>query len=322
MRSLILETSRMPRLALLAAAGAASLLAPTLACANTPFLLPSLFSTQQNHMSVIAGQALEAYFVPSAAAMKGASYTVIGPDGASGQPEKVTELTDLTVVELSLPATGTYRLTTGEWVTRTTRLAKIDGAWKMIRPARQPGRGGQGGARPAGGEGPRPAGAGGAQAGAAAGAPPRPVNNRFVEEAAVPAGAETMETQAVSIADVYISRGAPNDTAFKPTGKGLELIPLHNPDDLFDGDTAGFKLTFDGKAAAGAPVIVHRQGNNYEEKGVLAEGETGADGVYKLQFKPGVYSIQFAWPAGGPAEPGAAPATKSYIYTLTFEVSR
>jgi hypothetical protein len=318
------NTFRRPTLTLLAGAACAL---PLAAQAATPYLLPAQFSTQANHTTVQAAQVMESYFTPFST-LRGGSYTLFQPDGSSVTPPKVVDLTDVTVIEAPLPVTGTYRLTTGPWVTRTTKMVKIDGAWKMIRPPQapggRPGGGGEGGpARPGarpGGEG-APAGGPG-PAGAAARPPGPPANSRFVEEADVPAGAETVTTQGITIVDTYITRGGPNDTVLKPTGQGMELIPSQNPNDLYGGDAPSFKLTLDGKPLAGADVSVHAAGNTYQEKIVFAHGETAADGTFKQAYPPGVYSLAVVYPAATPPNPTAPPVMKSYVYTVTFEVSR
>lgn len=282
------RTFRRSMLTLLAATASA---VPLLAQAATPFLLPLQFSTQNDHMTVQAAQASEAYFV-GAFPLRGGKYTLISPDGAGAEPGKVVDLTDVTMIEAALPTPGTYRLTTGPWVARTTRLAKIDGAWKTIRPTPPPGR------------------------------PVPPPNPRFIEEAALPAGAETLTTQGILISEVYITRGGPTDTAMKPSGKGLEVTPSHNPTDIFGGDTPSFLLTLDGKPLAGAPVVMHVGGNTYDDKAIFAEGVTGADGTFKHTLPPGVYSLQMAYPPPAPPNPAAAPTLISYVYTMTFEVNK
>lgn len=282
--------SRIFRRTFLTALAVTAGVAPLAAQAATPYLMPTQFSTQANHTTVQAAQVMEAYFTPFST-LRGGSYTLLQPDGSTAAPTKVVELTDVTMIEAALPTVGTYRLTTGEWVTRTTKLVKIDGAWKTVRPA-----------PPAGAPAPQP-------------------NPRFVEEANVPAGAETVTTQGLLTTDVYISRGAPNDTVLKPTGKGLELTPSHNPTDVFGGDSLTYRLTLDGKPLAGAHVAVHAAGNTYAGKVIFAEGDTDATGAYKLTYPPGVYSLQVAYPAPTAPDPTAAPVLKAYTYTTTFEVN-
>jgi hypothetical protein len=301
---------RRPILTLLAGAACAL---PLTAPAATPYLLPTQFSTQANHTTIQAAQIMESYFTPFSV-LRGGAYKVVQPDGSTVAPTKVVELADLTVIEAALPTTGTYKITTGEWVTRTTKMVKIDGAWKTVRPPQAP-------RPPGGGEGgpPRPAGAPEGAAARPAGPPP---NARFVEEADVPAGAETVTTQGLLITDTYVSRGGPTDAVFKPAGKGLELIPSHNPTDLYGGDAVSFRLTLDGKPLAGANVVAHGQGNTYREKAIFSEGETNAAGDYKMAYPPGMYHLQVTYPAATPPDPAAMPVLKSYVYTVTFEVSR
>jgi len=56
--------------------------------------------------------------------------------------------------------------------------------------------------------------------------------------------------------EVFVSSGKPSDNVFKPTGAGLELVPITHPNDLFAGDTSNFRFLLDGKPAADIEVTV------------------------------------------------------------------
>jgi hypothetical protein len=220
------------------------------------------------------------------------------------------------VLEVDLPTDGTYRISTGERAGRTARWAKIDGAWKMVRPQGAPARarppGGEEGARPGGAPGARPGAQGqGAQGG----------GGRFVEESAVPAGAETMTSTNYTRIDTFVTRGAPDRGALKPSGKGFELEAVTHPNEAFAGEAFKFRLLDDGKPAPDLAFSIARAGDAYAEKRFSLNSRTDAAGAAAVTLEePGIYVLQASYPprGAGPAEPVA----RSASYTLVFEVTR
>src|SRR3546814_3338603 len=68
----------------------------------------------------------------------------------------------------------------------------------------------------------------------------------------VPAGATDVQTaEANNRNEIFVTVGAPTTTLFTPTGKGIELVPVTHPNDLFAGESATFQFLLDGKPAAG-----------------------------------------------------------------------
>jgi hypothetical protein len=275
---------------LLVASAAGALLMAQAAAAHTPYLRPLNFAPDRPLVTIEAGVA-ETFFVPDFPIRGAGDYWVTGPDGATDKAQAVTPLKQITAVEVALPGEGTYRISTGERLARTTRWARIDGAWKMVRPA--------GAAR--GGEGGRA--------------------SRFVEESAVPAGAETMTSQSFSRVETYVTRGAPTREALKPTGKGLELEPVTHPNEAFAGEPFRFRLLLDGAPLPKAGFRVVRGGDAYADSRFSADGETDAAGAGAVTLaQPGVYVLEADYP---PRPEGAAtPLARSEQYVLTFEVTR
>src|SRR5690606_29625747 len=67
----------------------------------------------------------------------------------------------------------------------------------------------------------------------------------------VPAGAtEVRTTTTVGRLETFVTSGKGNDTVFKPTNVGLEILPLTHPSDFLPGQPARFKLLLDGKPLA------------------------------------------------------------------------
>jgi len=67
---------------------------------------------------------------------------------------------------------------------------------------------------------------------------------------------------------------------------------------------------------------LYKGGNSYEDK-KSSEVKTDAQGRLVLTFdRPGVYMLKARYPATPKGPITEKPATESYSYTLTFEVSR
>ncbi|OZA72840.1 MAG: nickel transporter, partial [Caulobacter sp. 39-67-4] len=72
---------------------------------------------------------------------------------------------------------------------------------------------------------------------------------------AVPAGATDLKTiKGSNRNETYVTRDKPSTDVFKPTGKGLELVPVTHPTDIVATEAATFKFLLDGKPAAGLEV--------------------------------------------------------------------
>lgn len=292
-------------------AGAALLAASQLAAAHTPYLLPLTFSVSRPHVSLQAAISDELFFVPEGALRT--DYYVVNPAGVRSKLERLTHLKDFTSVEADTPETGTYRFVTGDEGARVTRLVKIDGTWRMVRAARNP----NAQQAQAGGDmQPRPATAASAPARAAPPGPPR-----FVDEAAIPAGAETTEVLNLRRLETYVSKGAPSRGALATSGQGLEVRPVTHPNEIFIDQGFTFDALVDGAPVPGLEFTVYRAGNAYEDKKVFAEAKTDPRGRIALKFdKPGIYLMTARYPAASSGPIVEKPAPRSYGYTLTFEV--
>lgn len=260
------------------------------ATAHTPYLKPTNFAPDRAFVTVEAALAETAFFIPDFPIRQQGDYWATGENGQAVKVTAVTMLKELAAVEVDLPADGTYRISTGERAGRSSKWAKIDGAWKMVRPANAPPPRG-------GGEG------------------------RSVAESEVPAGAETMTSTSYMRADTYVSRGAPTKGgALKPTGQGLEVEPITHPNEAFAGEAFKFRMLFDGKPLA-HDFAVARGGDAYVEKRFSHSGKTDAKGEASVTFKdPGAYVLEIHYPTRAEGNPNPMP--RNAIYTLTFEVTR
>lgn len=278
------------------------------------FVLPLNFAPSRDIATIQAGQA-DNYFTSGGPIRAPGDYIAIDPKGAVTKLGAGTAFRELTVIEAPITSEGTWRISTGDRVARTTKWARIDGAWKMIRQPQPAGRGGEG--RGPGG----PAGAGGAPGGPPGGPGGGP---NQIDEADVPATAERAESVQMLKAETYVSKGAPNKAALAPSGKGLELVPVTHPDEVYAGDAFKFSFVKDGQPLAGLAYTVVKGGDQYADNQTHLGGKTDAKGAGAVTLKdPGVYVLEASWPgAGGPPQPGVAPNPVSIAYTLTFEVTR
>lgn len=88
--------------------------------------------------------------------------------------------------------------------------------------------------------------------------------------------------------EVFVTSGKPNETALKPSGSGLELVPVTHPNNLVAGEKATFRMMLDGQPAAGVDVSVVPGGIRYRDK--LNDSKVTTD-------ESGTFS--FVWPAPG-----------------------
>lgn len=111
--------------------------------------------------------------------------------------------------------------------------------------------------------------------------------DRFEQE--IPKEATNVQvTQAAGRIETFITAGSPTEDALKPTGKGLELVPVTHPNDLFAGEAATFRLVLDGEPATGLDVVVIAGGMRYRS----AQGDTTVKTDAKGEFI-------VTWPAAG-----------------------
>jgi uncharacterized GH25 family protein len=124
-----------------------------------------------------------------------------------------------------------------------------------------------------------------------------------------------MEMQSITTAEAYVSRGAPNDAALAPVGKGLEFHALTHPNKIGAGDPANFEVLLDGKPLAGQTISVHRAGEDADGGKPLEVVSDAAGRVTIKVDRPGDYLAMTRHrinPADG--KPG-----RSLTYALTFE---
>jgi uncharacterized GH25 family protein len=134
----------------------------------------------------------------------------------------------------------------------------------------------------------------------------------------VPKDAPELQTgQSLSRVETFVTRGAPNDVALKPSGTGLELVPVTHPNDLFAGEEASFVLQVDGKPAPGLDVEIVRGGTRYRNAQDEIKVKTGADGKFSVTWpEPGMYWLEASTQDANVTVPGAKQRRLGYVATL------
>lgn len=147
---------------------------------------------------------------------------------------------------------------------------------------------------------------------------------------AVPAGATDLKTiKGSNRNETYVTRDKPTTDVFKPTGKGLELVPVTHPTDIVATEPATFRFLLDGKPAAGLEVTFVPGGARWRATPGEIKVKAGADGAVTFTLPDaGMYWVNATarggesagrGPGGGmgaPPAPGAAPAAPAPVTAL------
>src|SRR5690606_35151445 len=118
--------------------------------------------------------------------------------------------------------------------------------------------------------------------------------------------------------ETFVTAGTPTTEVFKPANKGLELVPVTHPNDLYAGENAEFTLLIDGEPAVGAEVLVLAGGMRYRTSQDAIKAVTDKNGTFTVSWpKAGMYWLSASYED----DKAKAPATRrSGGYSATFEV--
>lgn len=136
----------------------------------------------------------------------------------------------------------------------------------------------------------------------------------------LPPGAKLLaHYQSLSLSETYITAGAPTQAALKPYGKGLELVPVTHPSDLYAGEKFDFSVLYDGKPLADQKVDIFLATGDRGSEKPAATLTTDAQGKAAFALdKAGEYLALIRY--RGKAPEGAAAPVYGYNYTLSFRV--
>ena len=134
----------------------------------------------------------------------------------------------------------------------------------------------------------------------------------------VPKDARNLQvSQSVGRNETFVTNGAPNETALKPTGKGIELLPLTHPNDLFAGEPAKFRVLVDGKPASGLEFEIVRGETRYRNAQDEIKATTDAAGEFSVTWpQAGMYWLETSSQDARTSVPQARQRRLSYVATL------
>jgi uncharacterized GH25 family protein len=139
-------------------------------------------------------------------------------------------------------------------------------------------------------------------------------------KAGIPAGAtEVSASESLGRVETFATVGSPTTTVFKTSGKGIELVPVTHPNDLFAGEKATFQLLVDGKPTAGLKIEVVPGATRYRDQQNDIQLTSGTDGKFELTWpQAGMYWLETASEDAKTTLPDAKQRRLSYV--AVFEV--
>jgi Domain of unknown function (DUF4198) len=251
------------------------------ATAHTPYLQPTTFEPDGDHVTVMTALTNGRFFVPEFP-IKGDDFLVTDGAGKTIAGKGLT-LRDFGVFEATLWGPGTYRISTGERNVRTLNLGQVGDKWRPVKDAKD-----------------------------------GPVQPPFVDRATLPADARIVPVATIVRSETYVTKGAPSATIPPAVGKGLEVAPRTAPTSVFANQGFDFDMLFDGKSMPDATFTVFRANDAYAGKTFVLNGKTDAKGRGHVTFDgPGIYVLeaQRSWLLGDPAD------ARTHLYSLTLEVT-
>ncbi len=137
-------------------------------------------------------------------------------------------------------------------------------------------------------------------------------------DAKLPVDAQNLKiTERLGRVETFATNGNPTVESLKATGKGIELVPVTHPNDLYAGESARFKFLVDGEPAAGLKVQIIRGGTRYRDSQQEIEATTDANGEFMVQWdEPGMYWLETTSKDDKIEFPRAESRTLGYTATL------
>ncbi|MBQ5949938.1 DUF4198 domain-containing protein [Massilia sp. ST3] len=139
----------------------------------------------------------------------------------------------------------------------------------------------------------------------------------------LPHGAQEVKTTITATRlETFVSANKTSAGALKPSGQGLELVPVTHPNELHAGENARFRFQLNGKPLANFPFSMVPGGVKY--RGTLGEVRFTTDANGEASFTlpaPNMYWLTAKFPVEQPKGPSdAAGENRRYSYSATLEV--
>lgn len=137
-------------------------------------------------------------------------------------------------------------------------------------------------------------------------------------EQQVPANASELKvTESLGRIETFVTNGGPTAAALQPTGKGIELVPVTHPNDLYAGEQATFQLLVNGQPTPGLEIEVIRGETRYRNAQDEMQATTDADGKFSVTWpEPGMYWLETSVEDNQTKIPQAQGRRMSYAATL------
>lgn len=134
----------------------------------------------------------------------------------------------------------------------------------------------------------------------------------------IPAGAAKLEVNETQRrVETFVTVGAPSDLKGGAGGKGLELVPVTHPNDLYEGEAATFRVLLDGQPATDLEVEIIAGGTRYRDDPGAQRIKTGRDGEFSVTWSaPGLYWLDVGVEDAKVSVPLAKKRQASYNATL------
>lgn len=118
--------------------------------------------------------------------------------------------------------------------------------------------------------------------------------------------------------EIFVTSGKPSDGNLKPTGTGLELLPVTHPNNLVAGEKATFRMVLDGQPAVGLAIELVPGGIRYRDKLNEIKLTTDESGSFSVTWPgPGMYWLNAQVQD---AKSTIKDAKRRASYTATLEV--
>ena len=134
----------------------------------------------------------------------------------------------------------------------------------------------------------------------------------------IPADAKDVQiSESQNSVNTFVTLGKPSDTALKPSGHGLEFVPVTAPNDLYAGEAAKFRFLVDGKPAKDLKVTIIAGGTRYRDKQDEIAATTDANGEFSVTWPaPGLYWLSASLDKQKPTIAKAKERRLGYVATL------
>ncbi|MVW73056.1 DUF4198 domain-containing protein [Bordetella sp. 15P40C-2] len=134
--------------------------------------------------------------------------------------------------------------------------------------------------------------------------------------AAIPAQAQDLDvSESIGRVETFATAGKP--TTLAAAARGLELVPVTHPNDLYADETATFQMTIDGKPAADLEVNIVPGGGRYRDPVGEIALKTDKEGKFEIKWpQPGLYWLEAGTEDQNTTVKDASKRRLSYVATL------